>query len=88
MPCSVYQRAMNRLHECPVCGVGVTLHFLHEHYAAHFQHARTGIKEVKTNVGSVVNASSTSTEVQQQQQQQQETNHVNSRNTVVQGSGR
>jgi len=84
MPCSIYQHAMNRqrLHECPVCGVGVTLHFLHDHYAAHFQHARTDIKEVKTNVGSVVNASSTSTEVQQQQ----ETNHVKSRNTVVQGS--
>ena len=74
----VFQRAMNREQErfceCPVCGLGLAFHFLHEHYAAHFQKEKTRasecIKEGKASESSVVNASSTSTELPQKQQQE------------------
>lgn len=69
--------AMNRksekLFECPVCGVGVTFHVLHEHYATHFHNESSSepIKVERSNARSFLLSPTASVELQQTQQKQQ-----------------
>ena len=57
---------MDRFLECPVCGSGVTLRYLHEHYKAHFHIDGAAIKACPETKNLVKTKSPTSTELQQE----------------------